>query len=95
METQTNRKTINRNRQPNWVVVEAEPRGDYILLVTFVTGEQKTYDCKPLLDLGVFKRLKDPHVFNLAHAQYGSVVWNDELDIAPEELYENGIAVGA
>lgn len=27
----------------------------------------------------------------LAHADFGTVVWNDMVDIAPERLYEDGV----
>ncbi len=76
--------------EPNWIVTSVKPEDDYILLVTFITGEQKTYDCKPLLDKGIFKQLKEPKIFKMAHVDAETVVWNDELDIAPEELYEAG-----
>ncbi|MBQ3424756.1 MAG: DUF2442 domain-containing protein [Clostridia bacterium] len=42
--------------------------------------------CRPLNDLNVFMNAK---------AAFGSVVWNDELDIAPEYLYEYSKPVGA
>lgn len=80
-------------KQPNWIVTEVQPQENYMLLVTFITKEQKTYDCKPILNDGIFKQLKDPQVFHLAHAQDGTVVWNDEVDIAPETLYEDGVEV--
>ena len=81
---------IIKASEPKWVVTSVEPKDDYILLVTFITGERKSYDCKPLLDKGIFKQLKEPKIFKMAHVDAETVVWNDELDIAPEELYEVG-----
>ncbi len=33
---------------------------------------------------------KNPGFFMKAKVECGTVVWNDELDIAPEHLYEAG-----
>ena len=91
ISTNHTEKIVNAS-SPNWVVTAVEPKDNYILFVTFITGEQKLYDCKPLLDKGVFKQLREPKIFNLAHVDAETVVWNDELDIAPEELYDAGVA---
>ena len=29
-----------------------------------------------------------------AHAEYGTVVWTDDIDIAPEHLYECSVPAG-
>ena len=76
-----------------WIVTAVEPRKDYSLLVSFIDGSKKTYDMCPLLDVGVFRQLKNLNLFMQAHTNGSSVVWNDDLDIAPEELYENGVPV--
>ena len=84
---------VIRKSQPEWIVKSVEPQDGYVLLVTFVNGERKTYDCSPLLDEGVFKQLKDPEVFKMAHVDIDTVAWNDNLDIALEELYQNGVTI--
>lgn len=68
------------------------PSAEKQLIVEFETGERKIYDCKPLLEQPAFAALKDDGVFRLAHADrfgYG-VVWNDDLDLAESEVWENG-----
>ena len=59
----------------------------YQLKIIFNNGEEGIYDCKPLLDFGVFKELKDVNYFKQAKAQDGTVVWPHEQDICPDTLY--------
>jgi hypothetical protein len=61
-------------------------------LVAFATGEQRVYDCAPLLRESVFAGLADEAVFQQVRPDphgYG-VVWSDELDLAESELWING-----
>ena len=61
---------------------------DYKLLIEFSNGEKKIYDAKTDISHGIFKSLKDKNLFSLATIARGTVTWNDDLDIAPETLYE-------
>lgn len=63
----------------------------YKLKIIFNNGEEGIYDCKPLLDFGVFKELKDVNYFKQAKAQDGTVVWPHEQDICPDTLYLDSI----
>ena len=63
----------------------------YKLKIIFNNGEEGIYDCKPLLDFGVFNELKDVHYFKQAKAQDGTVVWPHEQDICPDTLYLDSI----
>ena len=77
----------------DWIVTAVEPRIDRTLLVTFVTGEKKVFDMNELIGQGgVFARLKDDKLFMKAHTDGTTVVWDEMLDIAPESLYERGVA---
>lgn len=78
---------------PHWIVKSVTPLDNYTLLLTFITGEKKVYDCKPLLDKGVFKQLRDLQLFKQAHVSEETVIWNDELDIAAETLYSDSMPV--
>jgi hypothetical protein len=70
-----------------------QPQTDYTLHLTFSTGESKVYDMKPLLDEGVFSQLKNKALFMAAKLDGISVVWTDDIDIDPTELYVNGVPI--
>ena len=60
---------------------------DYELLITFSNGEKRVYDGQEDITQGVFTQLRNKALFARARIERGTVVWNDELDIAPEALY--------
>ena len=70
------------------------PLSDYRLLVHFANGADKEYDMKPLFDrYPVFLELKEtPGLFEQARADVGGygIVWNEDIDIDTEEVYQNG-----
>ena len=68
-------------------VKSVTPENDYILQLEFSNGESGWYDCKPLLDFGVFKELRDLHYFKQAQVSFGTVCWPHEQDICPDTLY--------
>ena len=74
-----------------------EPLPDYVLCVQFAEGVTKKYDVKPLFDKWkAFVVLKEsPELFSGAEVDVGGygVVWNDELDLSCDELFENGVTV--
>ena len=78
---------------PEWFITDVKANDDYTLLLTFVTGEKKLFDFKPLLNQCYYIPLKDIELFKKAYIQGAQVVWSDDIDIAPEYLYENGIPV--
>jgi hypothetical protein len=61
------------------------------LLVTFVTGNQKVYDCQGILKLDRFQLLKHEAFFNAVTVEPGGygVSWNDEMDLSEFELWNN------
>lgn len=78
---------------PTVKVSGIRPLSDYKLWVRFNTGEAKIYDCKPLLEKAGFAPLKDIAVFNGVYIDYGIAVWlNGDIDISPNELFENGVS---
>jgi hypothetical protein len=79
---------------PKWIVRSVEVESDFILRLRFADGSEKRYDMKPVIaEGGVFARIATPDAFSAAYADGTSVCWSDEVDIAPEELYENGVPV--
>jgi hypothetical protein len=67
------------------------PIDDYMLSLVFTNGEQRVYDCSPLLSFGVFEELRDKSYFKQVRAEYGTVVWPHEQDICPDTLYEDSV----
>ena len=78
--------------KPNWMVTAVVPKEDYTLYLTFASGETKVYNAKPLLSKLVCEPLKNIKLFTTARVSGDTVVWNDDIDIAPEHLYECSIA---
>ena len=73
--------------EPDAIAVQA--REDYTLLVEFENGEQRIFDVQSYLDKPAYQKLKDIDFFiNNAHIAYGTVAWDDMIDIAPENLYQ-------
>ena len=80
-------------KTPYWVVTHVLPQTDYTLLLTFTSGEKRIYNAKPLLEKPLYTQLRNPSFFLTAKADCGTVVWDDDIDIAPEHLYDASIPV--
>lgn len=72
-------------------VVSARPLPDFRVKVVFDTGTSGVFDCKPLLSDPFWKRLSDPAFFRLVRAEYGTLVWPEDIDIAPEDVWEGTV----
>jgi len=66
------------------------PVKNFILLITFNNGEEKSFDVKPYLEIGNFKELKDVSIFNSVKPFLGSIQWSNGLDLCPDTLYMDG-----
>lgn len=66
---------------------------DYKLSIQFAEGITKTYDIKPLFQKWqAFNALKDSEkLFDQVQVDTGGygIIWNDELDLSCDELFEN------
>ena len=76
-------------------VKSVTPLSEYRLSVEFVNGAVKEYDVKVLFDQWeAFKALSYiPGLFDLVKVEAGGygISWNDYIDLACDELYENGV----
>ena len=65
------------------------------LLVTFVNGIQKVYDCQRVLNLERFQLLKHEAFFKAVTVDPGGygISWNNESDLSEYELWNNGVEV--
>jgi hypothetical protein len=68
-------------------IIAVTAQDDYSLLLVFDSGEQRLFDARPYLDKGVFVELRDLAYFKQAMIAFGTVVWPNHQDIAPETLY--------
>ena len=63
------------------------------LLVTFVNGVQKVYDCNRIIQLERFQLLRTEAFFRAVRVDEGGygISWNDEIDLSEYELWHNGM----
>lgn len=71
----------------HYQINQVRPNSDYTLTLFFENGETRRFDMNPYLNKGVFKKLKSWEQFREARVALGTVVWPDDLDMAPETLY--------
>jgi hypothetical protein len=81
------------NNDLYWKVRSVLPQEDYMLQLTFANGKQGLFDMKPYLNTGVFKTLKDKELFNSVRVCASSIAWKNNVDIAPETLYNESINI--
>lgn len=70
-------------------ISEVKPLKDKMMLLKFVSGEEKLFDAT-ILNGEAFEPLNDEKVFENAKIEHGVVTWlNGELDCSPEFMYNN------
>ena len=72
-------------------VTKVVPCPDFILSIDFENGEKGNLDIKPVLNFGVFQRLKDPKEFNQVRVSFDTIEWRCGVDLDPEYVYEKSI----
>ena len=75
-------------------IKNVSPLPEYRLSVQFAEGCTKIYDVKPLFKkIPAFEELKEIHLFSEVTVDVGGygIIWNDDLDLSCDELWENGI----
>lgn len=69
-------------------IVAAKPLEGYQIRVTFDTGECGVLDCTRYLTHPYWSRLNDKAFFDMVRVDYGTLVWPDDIDIGPEDVWE-------
>ena len=77
-------------------VKDVSALADLKLSVQFTNGTTKIYDVSPFMQrFSAFRILEDKTLFRDVKADQGGygIVWNDDLDLSCDELWENGAEV--
>ena len=69
-------------------VTSVKCEDDYVLSVTFDTGESGLLDMKPYLNFGVFRKIEDPDIFRTVRVSFDAIAWESGADIDPVFVYE-------
>lgn len=72
----------------HWDVISAEVVRHLEFTVTFADGLTGKVKMLPSHLYGVFEKLKDPEVFSRLRVSDGFVSWPDDIDLAPDAMYE-------
>jgi hypothetical protein len=59
----------------------------YKFIVTFTNGKVKVFDLQPYLHYPVYQPLQNENFCSKATVQYGTIVWDEEIDIDPDRLF--------
>ena len=74
-------------------IKSVKPLENMIIEVVFNNGVCKKYDINNLLDkYEIFKKLENEELFNKVKVDVGGygIVWNEEIDLSSEEIWNNG-----
>lgn len=72
-------------------VIDFQLLSDYQIKLTFANDEQRLFDMKPLLNMKPWNRLLGNALYERVRLDYGTLVWGESIDIAPETLYLDSI----
>ena len=74
-------------------IVPVQPQEDTKLLVKFINGVEKIYDCAQILELDAFQLLHNEAFFKAVQVDPGGygISWNDDIDSSEYELGTNGV----
>ncbi|MGN0476535.1 MAG: DUF2442 domain-containing protein [Ruminococcus sp.] len=77
-------------------IKNVSPLPEFKLSIQFSEGVTKIYDVKPLFQkIPAFKSLESNKDFSGVYVDVGGygIVWNEELDLSCDELWDNGVTV--
>ena len=69
-------------------IINVKALDDYKLELTFDNHEIRIKDMKPYLTKGVFKALQNKEKFNSVKIKFGTIMWDEDIDLCADYLYE-------
>ena len=77
----------------NPIVKAVKPVDNFMLHIWFTNGEEKLFDVKPYLNLGIFSELNDLEIFNTVRPDGLSIEWANEASLSPDTVYINSVSI--
>ena len=77
--------------QAPWRIAAVEALPGFRLWVRFNDGAEGEVNMAPMVHsskAGVFAALRDETLFRQVRLEWGAVTWPDELDLAPDAMYD-------
>jgi hypothetical protein len=74
-----------------WRLNKIKPLNNYRLEAEFIDGTHGFVEMKNLIKsekAGIFAKLLDISLFNQVYLDYGVATWPNEIDLAPDAMYE-------
>ncbi len=68
-------------------VTEVTPCDDHVLALVFENGERGHLDIKPILDFGVFQKIRDQNAFRQVKVSFDTIEWSCGVDLDTEYVY--------
>ena len=72
-------------------VKTVKPIDNFMLHIGFTNGEEKRFDVKPYLNLGVFSELSDLAMFNTVRPDGLSIEWANGASLCPDTVYTGSV----
>lgn len=72
-------------------IITAEAISDSHVRVSFDTGDVAIFDCSPYMKENYWSNLRRPAYFRQVKAEYGMLCWPNDIDIAPEDVWEDAV----
>lgn len=72
-------------------IKEVRALENYLLYLKFDNNEEKVFDVKPYLEIGIFKELKDIKKFQSVRVSFDSIKSINHADFDSEMLYEKSL----
>ena len=72
----------------HWDVIEVQSMQHLTLIVRFSDGTSGRIRFMPQHLVGVFEPLKNPQFFAQVYIDHGVVSWPNEIDLAPDAMYQ-------